>query len=352
MPNQPVAVEWFQQPDADPASILALSWHLLDAVAEGRRPPAMIVYSLREEHAALGRFHVAPEARRSDVFRRFSGGRVLAMGPGFATAALLLPRADALTGDPPGSLSASQVLNRHVRGFLKGCRAAGIEPIYPGRDVVTIAKRIVAAVGLEVDRRGAAMFEIVVAVWRAFDEVAPLLDRVDPDGFVTAAMLAPDEVTDLEREADASVDFDFFARIMRQGYAEQLRATIVEGRLSAAEEEAVRVVAADTAACERWIFGRRRSPQLTLRGTCLQNGGQLDVYFAEAGGVLGDVVVSGDFIANADAVARLEDALRGCRREASAIDAAIAGACSQPGDFLLGIGPAALRDAILAGRPW
>ena len=353
MPSQRPVVECFVQPETDPAGALAMQMFLFEAIAAGQRPPALFVYSFRDDHAALGRFHLAPDDRGTDLYRRLAGGRVLPIGPGYAGIALLLPRRDSMTNDAPDSLSVPQILNRHVRGFLKGCRAAGVDPIYPGRDVVTIDKKIVAALGLQADRRGPAVFEMVVAVWRAFDEVPSLIDRADPDGVVTAAILAPDEVTDLERELEQSLGFEDFSRLVRHGFAEQLQADVTEGRLSAAEQDQLRRLSDAPATVGQWVYGRCRSPRLTHRGTLLGSGCHLDVYFEETGGVLGEVVVSGDFIANADAIERMEAALRGCRREADAIDTAIGAACSLPGDYMLGIDPASsVRDAILAGEPW
>ncbi len=353
MQTQTPVVDCFLLPESDPASCLALQLFLLNATAEGRRPPALVVYSFRDDHAALGRFHLAPDDRGTDLHRRFCGGRVLPIGPGFAGVALVLPRRDALTDDPPGSLSAPQVLNRHVRGFLKGCRSVGLDPIYPGRDVVTVGKKILASVALETDRRGAAVFEMVVAVWRAFDEVPSLIDRADPEGVVTAAILAPEEVTDLEREIEQAVSFEDFARFLRHGFAEHSGATIRAGTLAPDEAQQVQQLAADPTTLSQWVYGRCRSDRLTHRGSRLGAAGQLDVYFEDSAGVLGQVVVSGDFIANSDAIERLETALRGCRREAQAIDGVIAGACSRPGDFLLGVGSvSAVRDAILSGERW
>jgi lipoate-protein ligase A len=353
MRTEPRVVEYFLQPDSEPASCLAMQLYLMNAVADGRRPAALFAYSFRDDHAALGRFHLAPDDRGTDLHRRIAGGRVLPIGPGYAGVALVLPRRDAMTDDAPGTLSAPQVMNRHVRGLLKGCRALGLDPIYPGRDVVTVDKKIIASVGLETDRRGAAVFEMVVAVWRAFDEVPSLIDRADPDGVVTAAILVPDEVTDLERELDQKLAFEDFARLLRHGFEEQLAATMVAGRLDASEEQEVRQLADDPAVLSKWVYGRSRSERLTHRGSLLGSAGQMDVYFEESGGVLGEVVVSGDVIANSDGIERLESALRGCRREAAAIDQAIAGACSRPQDFLLGVGPpGSVRDAILRGEPW
>jgi lipoate-protein ligase A len=351
-------VDCIVQADVDPATCYATQRHLLESVGQGLRPPALHVYSFPTDHASLGRFHIAPADRGTELHRRFAGGRVLPIGPGYAGLALVLPQRDALTDGAPGSLSASQAMNRHVRGFLKACRAAGIDPIYPGRDVVTVGKRIMASLALETDRRGAALFEMLIAVWRAFDDAPSLIDRADPDGVVTAAVMTSGEVTDLEQELERRLGFDELVALLRHGFSEQLRAPVTVAELGAAELATVRALAADAAASE-WVYGRCRSARLTHRGSQLGVAAGLDVYFEERDGVLGEVVVSGDFIANSDSVLRLENAMRGCRREAAAIDAAMATACPRAGDFLLGIGGrgaggplAVIRDAILRGEPW
>ncbi len=343
------------QSDIDPATCYATQRHLLEAVGSGLRPPVLHVFSFRDDHASLGRFHIAPADRGTELHRRFAGGRVLPIGPGFAGLALILPQRDALTDGGATRLSAPQVMNRHVRGFLSACRAAGIDPIYPGRDVVTVGKRIVATLGLETDERGAALFEMVIAVWRAFDDAPSLIDRADPDGVVTAAILTPDEVTDLEHELERSLSFDELVALVCHGYGEQVRTKIARAELSAADAAALRVISEASAPSE-WVYGRCRSPNLTHRGSLLGAAGALDVCFEERDGVLGQVIVSGDFIANSEAVFRIEGALRGCRREAAEIDRAIAAACGRPGDYLLGLGGSApqtsIRDALLRGEPW
>lgn len=349
-------VDCVVQSDVDPATCFATQRHLLDAVVAGRRPPVLHVYSFGADHAALGRFHVAPADRGTDLHRRMAGGRVLPLGPGFAGLALILPTRDSLTDGPAGSLSASQVMNRHVRGFLKACRAAGVDPIYPGRDVVTVGRRIIASVALETDPRGGTLFEMVIALWRAFDDAPSLIDRADPDGVVTAAIMTPDEVTDLEQEIERRLAFEELVALLRHGFGEQLRTRVAASDLTVEEMAAVRALASDAAASD-WVYARCRSAELTHRGSQIIGTGAMDVYFRESDGVLEQVLVGGDIIANSDGVRRIEESLRGCRREATAIDAAIGAASSRPGDYLLGIGGAggtaiAIRDAILRGAPW
>ncbi len=344
----PPSVELVVQAEVSAEASYATQRVLSTAVGAGLRPPALYICSLREPHVALGRFHLAPAARGNGLLRRLCGGRILPLGPGQAGLALFLPRRDALTDGVPGSLSAPQVMNRHVRGFLSACRAAGLDPMYPGRDVVTIGRRMVATLGLETAANGAAIFEMVVALSRPFEGLAERLLRVDPDGLVTAALPAPDTLSDLERELKRPLSFDDFVDLMRRGFTGQLGVEVRPTELEAAELAGF----VGDHGFREWVYGRGGTRSWTHRGSHIGPAGSLDVYFEERDGTLGDVLVSGDFISSSVTVAALEAALRGCRREAEAIDRCITQACSGAGDYLLGVEPlSALRDAIMRGAP-
>ncbi len=343
-------VDLVAHPDTDPATAYATQLHLWTAIADRRRRPVLYLYSLADRHVLLGRHHAAPAERDRGLCRRFCGGRVLPFGPGQVGVALMLPTRDAMTDGLPGALSASQVMNRHVRGFLGGCRAAGIDPLYPGRDVVTIDRKIVATLGLDTDARGAAIFEMVVALSRSFDGLAPLLDRVDPAGVLSAGVPNTDQLSDLEGALRRPLSFDEFVGLVSQGFSEQLGARVQAIEVDEADGGAIRRLADDRRGARGWVYGRSLSPEMTKRGSHIGPGGSLDVYFEECDGFLGKVIVSGDFIASTVTVARMESALSGCRLDAEAIDLCISSACSRPGDYMLGVEPpTAVRDAIMRG---
>jgi lipoate-protein ligase A len=350
MAAEPPSVDLVAHCHADVATCFLTQRLLWQQVGEGQRGATLYVYALRQECLSLGRFHVAPRGSMKRLHRRFAGGRVLPLGPGRVCLALMLPRRDAMTGAEPDSLSAPQVMNRHVRGFLRACRAAGVEPMYPGRDVVTVDRKLVATLGLECDERGAAIFEMAIAGSDPFGGLEDLLHAADPSRVLTADLPGGGEVSDIEREIGRPLPFEELLALLAQGFAAQLGAPIRSVELTPPEREAVERGRGGNRAVAEWLGGRRLTESINRRGSHLGRGGAFDVYFEERDGRLGDVLFSGAFIAPSATVAKMESALRGCRLEASAIDRRIADACSHPGAYLLGVEPVtALRDAILRG---
>src|SRR6185295_15498045 len=140
-----------------PRETLAADAVLLRRVRETPGRGVLRVHALRDDVLALGRYHVAPATPSSAValWRRHGGGRVVPAGQGFVGVSLVLPHRAALVADDPLVLTPAQVLNRYVRGILGACERAGLPAIYPGRDTITVRRRIVGVVSLEVQETGA-----------------------------------------------------------------------------------------------------------------------------------------------------------------------------------------------------
>ncbi len=350
------------QPCIDPLSSVATDRHLMQALCDPSRHTDGIlrIYALPGDVLSLGRYHLAPDvsspggvrAGAVTLVRRLSGGRVWVCGDGFVGLSLILPHRSALVARAATALAPHQVSNRYVRGLLEACRLHHVPVIYPGRDLVTIHRRAVAALSFETDARGVLLFEVVIAITRAFDLIPAFLDSVDREGVVKADMPTSEGTTSLSRELGTEIPFAGVVEMLCDGYAKQLGLRLEPRELTDAERQAIALAEHDLAP-ERWLYGRRRAPELDRHVSAWTQLGALEAYFSLANeSTIREITFAGDFIANSTAIDALERELRSCPVDREAIHAVVTRIFSRPENYLLGIGRLeTIAEMIVGGRP-
>ena len=291
---------------------------------------------------ALGRYHLAP-AQASDVtlHRRLTGGRAAVSGDGFVQVSLTLPHRSALVSDEPLALAPEQILNRAVRGLLGGLDAAGVSSVYPGRDTITVARRTIAVLGLEIDARGATLVEASIALEHDQSMLPHLLERVDVDGVIGAAMVGPDDATSLVRELRRRPSIEEVATSIRRGYESRLGIGFVEEAALPSTPEVD----------DGFVHSRAPRPDLDRHGSLPTMLGLVESHARlAADGTLDEVMLAGDLLAPSGTIDRLESALRGCAAVRARLEAVIADVVRPPNDFILGVGPlGAIAEVIARG---
>jgi lipoate-protein ligase A len=348
------SLQYVLQRDVTPSVGVAVDRYLLGAMGRRARPGVLRIHAFPGEVLAAGRWHLAPAGALDlgDAFvRRLTGGRALALGDGYLGLSLLLPHRSALVSDDPFTLAPFQVANRYVRGVMRALKQLGLPAFYPGRDLVTVNRRPIAAVSFETDEEGRLLFEAVLAVERPLSAVAQLLDRWDSAGVIKADLLALEGGTSLREEIGESPALEELGVLLRDSFAEQFGLTIVDEPLSALEMQAVAALAAREG--RAWSTLRQPRSDLRLCGSSGIQTGVLEAHFAlEQGRFLKEVCLAGDFIANSPAIAALEYRLRLCPAERGAIARVVDGVFGDPSHYLLGVGPLrAIADTIVKGLP-
>ena len=301
--------------------------------ARARAEPLLCAYAMGGDVLSLGRFHAIPPPRPASgvqLLRRKSGGRPAPLGEGYLALALALPHAGMLTGESPAALAPSQVLNRAVRGLLGALESLGVSAYYPGRDVVAVNGRVLAALGFETAPDGATLIEACIAVRRSFAVVTELADRADPAGVVPVDLLLPDQATSIAEAGGRAGDLDDLVAALATGYAGRLGLDVTLGG-----------TVPDPDADESWLEAGRIPPHLDRHALTRDMLGVIEVYVACTAGRVADVRVCGDLIAPSETVARLEAALRDAPIDRDALRARAADAVEGRGDVLLGVRSAA-----------
>jgi hypothetical protein len=272
-------------------------------------------------------------------------------GDGFVGFAMVLPHRSALVSTDRLALAPYQVLNRYVRGILEGFKLAGAAAFYPGRDLITVDRRVLALVSFEVDRSGTLLFEAIVANDRDFSVLPGMLDAVDRDGVITAEMLSAEGTTCLATELGTQLTTEEVAEMVRRGYEKQFDVAFEPHQLTPLERQAVGATAEHEFGDDRWLRQRQMRGDLDHHAVARAQLGTFEAYFSlEQGRFVKDIVFAGDFIANSAAIERLERDLRLCPAEWRAIDAVASEIFAQPDNYILGIGPLrTIADTVTKG---
>jgi hypothetical protein len=312
---------------------------LIDSVRRGDRDAVLRVFAFRDATVALGRYHVAPSLAPEPpvaLHRRLSGGRLAALGPGFAAITLVLPHRSALIGGDPLALRPEQALNRCVRALLAALRGLGVDAFYPGRDLVAIDRRLLGVVGLECEASDVAVFEAVLALQGDWTLLSDWVEAVDPDGMLAAERLSADRVTSLSRHGLRSLSLDELAHCVGSALAREYGVAVAAAKLGDREV----VVAGREAPHESWVAERRPRPELGRHGVTWGQLGVFEVYLrCDEKGRIADVMLAGDFIADSPAITDLEAGLRGCPLQTESVAKVVARVFANPRHFLLGVGP-------------
>jgi len=300
------------------------------------------VYAVPGDEVSIGRYHLAPSGTDQASIRlqrRLTGGRVMPRGDGFVCVSLILSHRASLLGEVASPLQAYQVLNRYVRGLLEGCKMAQLAPIYPGLDSVTLRRLPFAWISMEENELGAVLFEAILANTRDFSVLPLWLDQIDRNGILKVEMVDSASVTSLQGELGVGLSVEEVGTLIQRGYTTQFAVTA--RTIAAAEtEDATEIVLPARGEGDVARFAHHASERTQL--------GVFEVHVS-----LGpdrrirDLMLVGDFMASASAVARLEAKLLGCACEAPAIDAVIGAELGAPTSFLLGIGQPATITRVL-----
>ncbi len=184
---------------------------LAASVVRGRA----LVLGARQRHAS--------EAVTPDCVRRASTGTELFVGDVAVWWSLGLPRVDALFSDALGAT----LLNRNVRGFLRGFTAQGVLASYLGREFLAVQGAAGALLGYDVADNGSVLLEVIAGWTHPLD--VPLSVRA-----TTASRRAPSVA--LASRARGASPGDFARAVAEAVAARSGRTLRAEGTLPALPE--------------------------------------------------------------------------------------------------------------------
>jgi lipoate-protein ligase A len=336
-------VDLIVQPSVDPNQSVAIDRYLMRAVNRRTRNAVMRIYAVDGDVISLGRYQLAPPdppAGPVRLMRRPSGGRTVPFGSGFVAVSLILPHRSTWFGSNPFALAPYQVLNRYVRGVLEACRIAQLPVVYPGRDFITVNRRVIGVTSFETDETGTLLFEAILGSTRDFGILPAFMEAADPGGAVRISLLEQG-ATSLSDALQRDLSFAEVAELVRDGFAKHFKLQLETSELLPLEWQVIEGLTARECAPSR--------PELDRRATVSVQLGVFEVFLAlQQQRFIKEAMFTGDFIADSPAIEALESALRLVPVDGRTIETLTNDIFSDPRHFVLGIGRLrTVTDAIL-----
>ena len=344
----PITAECIFEEDVSVGQSLAADHYLLSTFSrpDGRQSPVLRLYSLAEPCLLLGRYQpflpgVPTSGTRGVLLqRRRTGGRAVPGGPGFLGVSLLLPAPWDLAGDPSRRLPPELVLNRYVRGVLRGLHLMGVpRAAYPGRDVLTVERRRIALIGFTLEESGAVLFECQLALSEDFGRLQGRLEGVD-EGLLSSGYYLPHPLpTSVAAERGEAVPLREAMAAIRRGMEERLGLQFTEQPWREKELGEIRLIREGVVDREEWVAERCPGLNLKARAAAEIQLGLLEVFLSLGeGGEIQSLMISGDFLSRDATVRALEENLCGQPSEWRRLGQITDQVLNQPLHFILGLG--------------
>lgn len=313
---------------------------LLAAAQEGRA--FVRLWRADRSGLSLGRYHRCRHPSQG-LQRRLSGGRIVPEGPGVACLTLAAPLVDWL--DPGGdALRPDQVLNRALRPLLAVLRqqaTSGTDVFYPGRDLITVRGRALAHASFTVARDGVVLVHMHVADRSGFDDLAALLEALDPDGVAGADRNSFEASTSIVALSGSGLDEEAWIARLTSAFAAEMRCEVGSEQpcpgehVTTADEIALAGLHQELGPLSE---GASYAAEISMLGV-------VEVCARLRGDRLGDVQFTGDLIAPFHTMDSLSTELEGQPLKLPSLRRVLGRVLSQPRSFVLGVRD---LDALLA----
>jgi lipoate-protein ligase A len=322
------------------------------AVTEGNSPPILHLYTF-EPAAIVGRYQDIRaalkldrcEARGIAYSRRSTGGGTVIMGPEVVALGLGVSLRDGGIGK--GIRGLFHTMSRVV---IRALGRLGVDAGFRPKNDIEAGGRKLAGLSASAEIGNAVLFHASILVDFDVELMLDIMNTPTEKIYDKGYNCFSERLTTIARESGRKPGMDEVTEALVRSFEEELEVRFQRSTLTAWEARTVEELRRERYHNLSWIFSHKH-PRAGM-GEALRKtpGGLLQVYLSSAGNVIDQVVITGDFFSSAEAVNRIESALKYTMLERDAILETIRKVWSP--DMIHGVEPENLADAIVAaGRP-
>lgn len=291
---------------------LALDEALLSSYARGAAPtpPTVRLYTYADHCALVGRYqHLAAEVDQDRaqqlgiaLGRRPTGGGAIIMGSGQLGVAVAMRAGDA---ERP-----RDVMARMAGGITAGLRYLGIEAAFRGKNDLEVEGKKVAGLGLYADGKGGMLFHASVLADLDLDVMLSVLRIPAAKLGNKGVALVKDRVATVSSLLGRSVGADGIREAVARGFSDSLGMPLAQGAISADEAGLARALAGTKYSADEWIHERQPRSDTTASAVVSTKVGLVRCYISLQGGLVKNVLFTGDFNDLPAELAEIEKILR------------------------------------------
>ncbi|MBK7407891.1 MAG: hypothetical protein IPJ40_07305 [Saprospirales bacterium] len=312
------------------------------------------LYTYRDHCALVGRFqHIQAEldleacrAEGIQVGRRLTGGGAIIMGKD-QLGICLASHSKRFEWTTIRDLCA--LLSVPVVNALK---KLGIEATFRAKNDLEVARKKIAGLGVYVDPHGAFHFHTSLLVDLDIPQMLKVLQiPVQKFSYKQKVESVAQRITTVSREAGRKVEMAEMRQLIQAECEACFQGQLQEKAVSPEERQHIDRITEERYQNEEWLF--QRSPQADMTGMSLKKtpAGLLRTYIGLKGETIKSVLITGDFLEDAELFSQVEAQLKWSPLDRDAIERTVTGIFIKNNHPNLNINPEDVVNAIwLAGQ--
>ncbi|RMF94936.1 MAG: hypothetical protein D6734_06665 [Candidatus Schekmanbacteria bacterium] len=291
---------------------LAVDDTLPYSVAEKDSPPILHLYRF-EPSAIVGKYQDIRAALKIDrckelgihYNRRSTGGGTVIMGPkAVALGFGISLKHPAMQGGIKGIFNTmSQILIRTLADF-------GIKGSFRPKNDLEVNGKKIAGLSASADVDDAILFHTSLLIDFDINLMLEIMNTPVEKIYDKGYSCFSERMTTMEKEIGEKIDVEVVMESLKKSFEKQFGVVFEEDELSDWEKQKVKWFDAKRYRDEKWIFSKRHPKYKMGEGLLKTPGGLLQVYISLAGGVIENLMITGDFFSTGEDINRLESNLK------------------------------------------
>ncbi len=341
---------YFGGDNLDAAYGLAVDEMLTHSIAQTDSSPILHLYSFSSS-VIVGRYQDLQAGIRLDrcrelgieYNRRITGGGTVLMGPGQLALGLGISLEDLGIKSGLGT-----ILARFGDIVVKGLRRLGIEARFRSKNDIEVGGKKIAGLAASMEEDDVVLFHMSLLLDFDISLMLEVLDLPDEKLRDKAISCFDERMTTVQAELGRVVEMNSVKKIILGALEENLGAKFIPSQFTKWEGQKIAELMNERYCSPDWWFSLKHPARRTGYAHKKTPGGLLQVHLSLSGGVIENLLITGDFFSSPAEINRIESALKWSSTDEKSLEKNLRKAMGD--NAICGVDPSSLRETIVAAK--